>query len=497
MATQDLNTISLFSQTEDVDTAVKPMRKAPEDPIAEAYWKKCIKIIKDNVSSRVFKTWFEPIKAFSHKDDTLTVQVTSQFICEWIEEHFYSLLRNTLSQVLGNKAKLQYQIVIDDNSDSLENRTIKVPALKYPTQVAHNETLHHPAGAASINNNEHFHHNLNPRYTLDSYISGESNQLAHSAAQAISNKPGSTRFNPFVLYGETGLGKTHLVQGIGNYIIEKRKDLRVLYTTSEQFTMEFVNAIKNNSSSDFVNYYRSIDVLIVDDIQFFSGKERTQDNFFHTFNALHQAGKQLILTSDRPPRDLSNVDDRLISRFQWGLIADIQAPDFEMRMAILMKKSQDEGMELPHDVNEYIARHVKSSIRELEGTLISLLAKVTLDGRTLDLDLAKEVVHGIANVEPQQLSVEDIKELVAKYYELDVSTLESKSRKHEIALARQMSIYLTKQFTQHSLKTIGKHFGNRDHSTVLYSCRMIEDYLTTEKVVKVAYEYFLKKLKKD
>lgn len=497
MATKDLDTLSLFSQPEDIVMTKKPVKKTPVDPIAEAYWAKCLEIISRNVNTDVFKNWFAPIKAFSREGNMLTVQVPSQFFCEWIEEHFYDLLRRTLVHVLGENAKLEYQIVVDDDGDTLEKRTIRVPAFKYPIPtVLPNPTFHSP-NIPVPNPTESFHHNLNPRYTLDSYIHGESNQLASSAAQAISNNPGSTRFNPFVLYGETGLGKTHLVQGIGNYITEHHKELKVLYTTSEQFTMEFVNSIKNNSSNDFINYYRSIDVLIVDDIQFFSGKEKTQDNFFHTFNALHQAGKQLILTSDRPPRDLSNVDDRLISRFQWGLIADIQAPDFEMRMAILMKKSQDEGIELPVDVNEYIARHVKSSIRELEGTLISLLAKVTLDGRTLDLDLAKEVVHGIANLEPQQLSVEDIKELVAKYYELDVSTLESKSRKHEIALARQMSIYLTKQFTQHSLKTIGKHFGNRDHSTVLYSCRMIEDYLTTEKVVKVAYEYFLQKLKKD
>jgi chromosomal replication initiator protein len=334
---------------------------------------------------------------------------------------------------------------------------------------------------------------LTPRYTLDNFITGESNQFAASAAIAVSQNPGGTRFNPLFVYGDTGLGKTHLAQGIGNYIVQNNSRTRVVYTNSERFTMEFVNAIQNNKTNEFVNFYRNVDTLIVDDIQFFAGKEKTQDNFFHTFNALHQAGKQLVLTSDVSPKELKDVDERLISRFQWGLTVDIQAPDLEMRMAILQRKSEDEGIELPADIIEYIARNVTNSIRELEGTLIGLIAKNTLDRRELNLDLAKEVVLGNSGKEMKPLTIEDIKKFVSDYYKMPVELLESKTRKHEVALARQMAMYLAKQLTQNSLKSIGSSFGGRDHSTVLHSCQTIENYLETDKIVKNAFKTLLEK----
>ena len=492
MLSKKLDTLSLFTQAADPE-ACKFNADNP-DANAEIYWNKCLDIIRDNVTAQVFKTWFEPIIPLSWTNNLLTVQVPSQFFCEWIEEHFYQLLQVTISQVLGQNARLQYHVVVDDNSDTLENRTIRVPAFKYPPKQQV-DNLPFANEVSSVP--QDFPNFLNPRYSLNNYIRGESNQLASSAAMAISKSPGATRFNPLVIYGDTGLGKTHLVQGIGNYIVSENPNTRVLYSTSERFTMEYINAIQNNKINDFISFYRSIDVLIVDDIQFFAGKEKTQDNFFHTFNALHQAGKQLILTSDKPPRDLADVDERLISRFQWGLTADIQAPDYEMRMAIIQRKSSDEGMELPIEIIEYIARHVKSSIREIEGTLISLFAKVTLDRRELNIALAREVVHGIASREPQELTVDDIKEMVSKYYKLSVDILESKTRKHEVALARQMAMYLTKKFTQLSLKSIGMHFGKRDHTTVLHSCNTIDNYLLTDKVVKSAYETLVKKLKRD
>jgi len=454
------------------------------------YWNKCLEIIKDNVNEQVFKTWFEPITALKYEDNKLTVKVPSQFFCEWIEEHFYPLLQKTIFQVLGEDAKLLYEVVVDEATENQNKKAIKLPAFKYPPS---NHQAQLPF-ADRPNLPEAFPTFLNPRYNFENFIQGESNQLASSAALAVCKNPGVTRFNPLVIYGGTGLGKTHLVQAIGNRIVRLNRKLKVLYTTSERFTMEYVNSIQNNKVNDFINFYRSIDVLIVDDIQFFAGKEKTQDNFFHTFNALHQEGKQIILTSDKPPKELTDVDERLISRFTWGLIADIQPPDFEMRMAILKKKSEDEGFEIPNDIVEYIARHVKSSIRELEGTLISLIAKVSLDSRELNLALAKEVVFGINNIEPKQLTVDDIKEIVSKYYKIPVELMISKTRKHEVALARQMAMYLTKQFTQLSLKTIGLNFGNRDHSTVLHSCQMIENYLTTDKNVRNSYEHFVNKL---
>ncbi|MFA6570697.1 MAG: chromosomal replication initiator protein DnaA [Bacteroidota bacterium] len=493
MSDHKLDALSLFvSDSHIVDTNELKIQYElhREDKNAIIHWSKCLDIIRDNVSKQVFKTWFEPLKALKWEEEQLTVLVPSQFYCEWLDEHFYSLLEKTLGQVLVAEAKLNYLVLVDENQDSLERRTIRLPALQHAPVPEKPES-----NVVSGKQVKEFTTYLNPRYSFDNFIKGESNQLAWSAGMAISQNPGGTRFNPLVIYGGTGLGKTHLVQGIGNSIIRRNSNARVLYTTSERFTNEFIAYVQNNKMSEFVNYYRNIDVLIVDDIQFFSGKEKTQDNFFHTFNALHQAGKQLILTSDRPPRDLTEIDDRLISRFQWGLIVDIQPPDFEMRMAILQRKSLDEGIELPTDVVEYIARHVTNSIREMEGVLISLIAKYSLDSRELNLELAKEVVHGAGKAEPRQITIEDIKAFVSDYYKIPVETIESKSRKHEIALARQMCIYLSKQLTQNSLKSIGAHFGGRDHSTVLHSIQTIEDYRDTDKNVRNASEYLYKTLK--
>jgi chromosomal replication initiator protein len=490
------STFNLFpnaskNKKQPVKTSAPVLEKstAPADNLeAAALWERCLNIIRDNVSSQVFKTWFEPTKAIRWTDNQLTIQVPSQFFCEWIEEHYYALLQKTIYQVLGVTSRLLYEVVMDESDHTLESRTIKLPAFKHPPVTSQ------PVLPFAQNNNapqqqQNFPVFLNPRYTFDNFIRGESNQLAVSAAMAIADNPGRTRFNPLVLYGDTGLGKTHLVQAIGNQIIQKNKNARILYTSSERFTMEYVSAIQNNKVNDFTNFYRGVDVLIVDDIQFFGGKEKTQDNFFHTFNALHQSGKQLILTSDRPPKDLSDVDDRLISRFQWGLTADVQMPDYEMRMAILQRKSADEGMELPQEVIEYVARHVTSSVRELEGCLISLIAKVSLDSREMTVDLARTVVEGIAGTgSARQLTINDIKAETAQYYNLSVELLEGKTRKHEVVLARQVAMFLAKHLTHMSLKSIGTSFGKRDHTTVLHSCQMIENYMERELEVRKAVE---------
>jgi chromosomal replication initiator protein len=476
---KSIDTLSLFPKAEVRNTRIKPKSQIVPDKEAG------LNIIQDNVSPHIFDTWFKPIQALKWENNTLTVLAPSTFFYEWIETKFNNLLRVTIDKVIGHNAKLNYDIVVDNSSQAPDKLTLKIPAFQHGKESA---DLIKPV-------KESFESNLHHRYSLDNYITGDANQLAASAAMAVSQNPGGTRFNPLVVYGDTGLGKTHLVQGIGNKIIQSRPDAKVLYTNSEKFTMDFISAIQNNSTTDFINHYRSVDVLIVDDIQFFAGKEKTQDNFFHTFNALHQAGKQLILTSDVAPKELKDVDDRLISRFQWGLTVDIQSPDLEMRMAILQKKSLDEGLELPVDILEFIARNITSSIRELEGVLISLIAKVTLDKRQLNMDVAKEVVYGVANVRPKTLTIDDIKDVVSAYYKLPVEILESKSRKHEIALARQMSMYLTKQLTQMSLKSIGQSFGGRDHSTVLHSCQTIENYLVTDKTVKNSYEMLFRQLK--
>jgi chromosomal replication initiator protein len=489
----ELLELTLYRENGNKERDISTDNVKQSNSVAEEFWDRCRTIIKDNVSGQVFQTWFSPIKALRFENNTLTISVPSQFFYEWIEEHYFPLLQKTLVQVIGDDARLSYHIVVDENLEKDEQKSIKLPGNKYSTRSVPQNQL---PFAENPYLNKEYPTFLNHRYTFENFIKGDSNQMASSAAFAVSQNPGGTKFNPLFIYGDTGLGKTHLVQALGNKIVEKHRKLRVMYTTSERFTMEFINAIQMNKVNEFTNFYRSIDVLIVDDIQFLAGKEKTQDNFFHTFNALHQAGKQIILTSDKAPRALSDVDSRLISRFQWGLIADIQSPDLEMRMAILNQKSRDEGLELPVEIVEYIAKNIVSSIRELEGTLISLIAKVTLDRRELNLELAKEVINGVNYSSNKPITIDDIKEAVSLQMNMSIELMESKSRKQEIALARQMAMFLAKKFTTLSLKSIGASFGNRDHSTVLHSCQAIENYLVTDKTVKAAYETLLKKFQK-
>jgi len=460
-----------------------------KDEIAVAYWNKCLSIIKDNVDIQAYKTWFEPIKAHSWSPNKLTILVPSQWFYEWIETHYFTLLQKTIHRVIGEDATLLYEVVVEEKKETLESRTIRVPGLKYPT----NNAIASSNGSQEVRKIPNY---LNPRYVFDNFIIGDSNQLAYYAAMAVAGNPGKTRYNPFFIYGTTGLGKTHLAQAIGNHIITHNSKAKVLYTNSELFTIEFINAIKSNKANEFVNLYRDLDVLIVDDIQFLGGKEKTQDSFFHTFNALYQAGKQLIFTSDKPPKDIVGLDDRLISRLQWGLIADIQPPDYETRVAIISRKSEDEGIQLPDGIIELLARHITTSIREIEGALINLLAKVTFDRKPLTLEVAQEVVFGASVINSGLIDLTVIKRIVSEHFNIDVPLMESKSRKHEVALPRQMAMFLAKQLTITSLKSIGAAFGGRDHSTVLHSCQTIENYLVTDKTIKNSYNTLISKLKK-
>ncbi len=461
---------------------------------AEAYWTECLNFIKDNVSNQVYSTWFKPIKAIELNKKQLILQVPSQFFCEWIDEHYSDLLSKSIARSLGENIGIKYNVVIEDSGEGLTGKTIKLPARKRKVQT---EQQSLPFGQKP-DMFEQFPTFLNSRYTFDNYIVGDSNNLAYSAVKAICDSPGSSKYNLLFLYGKTGLGKTHLVQALGNELLAKYRNIKIAYTTGERFYLDYLNAVQNNKINEFSYYYRMADVLIVDDIHSFSGKEKTQDIFFHTFNALHQAGKPIILTSDRHQKEIKDVDDRLISRFQWGLTADIQAPDFEMRVALLKQKSADEGLELSQEILEYIARHVTSHIRELEGILISLFARITMDNRPLTFDLVKEIVQGTTSrYEPKVITMDRIKQVVSKYYEIPVEVMESKLRKHEVALARQMAMYLAKHLTQLSLKSIGANFGGRDHSTVLHSCQAIENYFVTDKNVKNAYEQILKEIKQE
>jgi len=434
---------------------------AVKDPIT--VWKSCLLKIKESVSMMTYNTWFLPIKPVELIDSTLKVQIPSQFFWEWIDEHFNVLITKAITEILGNEAKLTYVIAEDlsfiDSRESVHEKT--APTITTTEKLKPKHT---------------FESNLNPRYTFDNFIKGEGNQLARAAAGAISDNPGGTSFNPLFLYGGVGLGKTHLIQAIGNQIVKNFPEKKIIYLSSDIFTVEFVESIQTNKVNEFSNFYRSMDVLIIDDIQFLIGKEKTQDLFFHIFNTLHQSRKQIILSSDKPPKDLKGLDERLISRFQWGLTADIQPPELETRIAILKRKAETYGMMVSNEILEYIATNITSNIRELEGCLIKLLASVSLSSKEISFELAKKTVKEIAtDRKTSTLTIETITKVVCEHLGVAENKIRDKTRKKEIVLARQIAMYLAKELTLSSLKTIGLHFGGRDHSTVIHACNSIEE----------------------
>ena len=447
-------------------------------PTAIAVWDRCLAILKDEVSTLTFKTWFQPIVPLRLEGSSLTVAVPHQFFYDWVEEHYATLIRTTITAVLGPDARLFYSISAD-----MAEQVLAASSVSAPEPASASVESHTPFAPHVAIRSENLHAvptNLNPRYTFDNFIKGDCNQLARAASLAVGNNPGGTSFNPLVIYGGTGLGKTHLMHALGNHAIATGKAKRIAYVSSEKFTVDFIEAVQLDTLTEFSQFYRSMDILVVDDIQFFAGKEKTQDNFFHTFNALQQLGKQIVLSSDVPPKELKGLDDRLISRFQCGLTADIQPPDLETRIAILQKKSQENGLELPPALVDFIAANVTKNIRELEGVLISMLARASLENRELTTDLAKDVLRIVVHEVRTPLSIEQIQTRVAEYYDLPVDLLRAKTRKQEVVIARQTAMYLAKELTNASLKTIGLHFGGRDHSTVIHACQAVEEYAKTD-----------------
>jgi len=399
------------------------------------------------------------------------------------------MLRSTIAKVLGDEGKLEYSVLVERSDRFEDNRTVRLPQQPMPPQKPQEMntfTDYHPGkienpfvipGIRKTNIDS----NLNSNYVFDRYIEGDCNRLARSAAMAIADNPGKNSFNPLFVYGGTGLGKTHLIQSIGNKVKHLFGDeLAVLYVSSESFTNEFVQAIRNNRASQFSTFYRNIDVLIIDDIQFFSGKEKTQEEFFHIFNALHQDGKQIILSSDRPPKDIPDIEERLISRFSWGLSADLQIPEYETRYAILERKAGDNGINLDPNIIEFIAYNFKSNVRDLEGAIIKLLATASLKHvDEIDLQMAKTVLKDMVKSSNSQISIEFIQNYVCEYFGIDTNKVREKTRKQEIVEARQIAMFLAKKYTKSSLKTIGLQFGGRDHSTVIHAISTIEQRIST------------------
>jgi len=457
-------------------------------------WDSCLRTIRKNVNSQSFKTWFEPIRPVRLEEGALTIQVPNKFFYEWLEEHYVALLKRTIRQELGDMGRLEYQILMSksaqvptaiaatDKSDVNTPGSVDTGNIKNPFVIP---------GIRKLKIDPQ----LNASYIFENFIEGDCNRLARSAGMAVAAKPGGTAFNPLVLFGDVGLGKTHLAQAIGNQVLKEQLGKTVLYVSSEKFTNQIIDSIRNNAVNDFVNFYQLIDVLIVDDIQFLANKQKTQEIFFHIFNQLHQNGKQIIMTSDRPPKDLDGMEERLISRFKWGLSADLGTPDLETRMAILASKMDQEGLDLPHDVTEFICYNIKNNIRELEGVLISLVAQSSLNRREIDLELAKEVIKNFVNQMSKEITVEFIQKLVADHFDVPVEKLKGQTRKRGIVIARQLSMYLAKNLTNKSLKAIGENFGGRDHSTVIYSCKAVQDLLDTDMIFKDTVTDLQKKIK--
>ncbi|HEY1009714.1 MAG: chromosomal replication initiator protein DnaA [Daejeonella sp.] len=465
-------------------------------------WNNCLQIIKDNIPAQSFKTWFEPIKALRLEGNVLTIQVPSLFFYEWLEEHYVGLLRKTVKKQLGEEGRLEYNIVVEKSSNSIPYTTnmpsngngAEGKSQSMPMPISLNKDIKNPFVIPGLKKLQ-VDPQLNQNYTFENFIEGDCNRLARSAGYAVAGKPGGTSFNPLMIYGGVGLGKTHLAQAIGNEIKRNLTDKLVLYVSCEKFTQQFVDALKNNNINDFVNFYQAMDVLIMDDVHNFAGKEKTQDIFFHIFNHLHQSGKQLIITSDKAPKDLSGLEERLLSRFKWGLSADLQIPDLETRMAILKKKMYSDGIELPGEVIEYVAHNIDNNVRELEGAMVSLLAQSTLNKKEIDLNLAKSMLKNFIKNSSKEISMEYIQKLVCEYFEVPIEMVKSKTRKREIVQARQISMYLAKLHTKTSLKSIGAFFGGRDHSTVIYACQTVDDLIDTDKKFKGYVADIQKKLK--
>ena len=508
---------------------------------AEEVWEACLDHIQEHVNRQSFKTWFEPLSAQSIEEEEslrkLTIQLPSRFYYEWLEEHYYSLLRKTVTEVLGQEGRLFYDIVVESDAPTSDSEAAPSGSSSPSSDGGSSAATSHPQAASSHSSpdggsprsassdagraasNQHgseaaesdkdtvrnpfaipgiqkatIDSQLNSNYTFDRFIQGDCNRLARSASWAIAQEPGGTSFNPFLVYGGVGLGKTHLIQSIGNRVKETGTADTVLYVSSERFTTEFVQSIQRNRISEFSMFYRQIDLLIVDDVQFFSGKEKTQEEFFHIFNALHQSGKQIVLSADRPPREIDGIEERLLSRFQWGLSADVQAPGLETRIAILQRKAEDDNIDLDQEVIEFIAHNIKSNIRELEGALIRLMAHASLHQRDLNLDLAKEVLRDLLQDVQLNLTIEEIQRIVCEYLDIDEDLIRAKTRKREVVRARQIAMYFCKEMTQHSLKTIGLHFGGRDHSTVIHAVKTVEEQTDSDPQFRDAVEQIQRKI---
>jgi chromosomal replication initiator protein len=465
-------------------------------------WNDCLEVVKQSVDEQNFNTWFKPIVPLRTEGDVLTIQVPSQFFYEWLEEHYVPVLKKAINQVLGGNARLEYSVIVDSgnhrNPPLMVNypngNGFKRPGAQQVNGNGANLDEYSPFSFKALNP-QTVNSRLNPSYSFENFVEGDCNRLARSAGVAVAKKPGVTSFNPLMLYGGVGVGKTHLVQAIGNEIKRNLPEKIVLYVDQNDFTSQFLNALQNHKIQEFQNYYLQVDLLILDDVQFLAGREKTQEMFFHIFNQLHQSGKQIIMTSDCPPRDLKGFQERLLSRFKWGLTADLQEPDFETKLAIIHNKMESDGIEIPREVAEYLAYSVDTNLRDMEGVLNSLIFHATLLKKEIDLELAKEVLKNIVKEIQSDVSVDYIQKTVADYFKVELEAMKGKVKKREIVIPRQVAMYFCKRYTQLTLALIGENFGGRDHSTVIHALESVEDMMKTDANFKNSVDELTKKLK--
>ena len=457
---------------------------------AEKVWSRCLEFIKDNITEQPFNTWFAPIVPVELEGNTLKIKVPSKFFCEWLEENYISLLKSAMTFTLGVNSRLVY--IVDTPLTKEQLPSTNRPELAKQTLTLATETkdpgLKNPfviPGIREITVDPQ----LNLHQNFDNFVEGASNRLARSAGMAVANKPGGTAFNPLFIFGGVGLGKTHLAHAIGVDIKEKYPKKKVLYVSAEKFTQQFISASTakdkdKNTLNDFIHFYQLIDVLIVDDIQFLSGKVKTQDAFFHIFNHLHQNGKQVILTSDKAPVDLFDIEQRLLSRFKWGLSTELQTPDYETRYKILENKFYNDGAEIGEDIIAYLAENIRTNVRELEGVSNSLIAQAAFNRKEYSIELAQSIIDKSVKNNRNDLTIDHIQQIIADYFSLDIESLHSKTRKRNVVQARQLAMFFSKKYTKNSLSTIGSQIGQRDHATVLHACKTVENLIETDRAFK-------------
>ncbi|HWK22803.1 MAG TPA: chromosomal replication initiator protein DnaA [Ureibacillus sp.] len=432
----------------------------------EELWKNVLAQVEQKISKPSFETWLKSTKLLSYKGTNVTIAAPNSFARDWLENHYVHLIAGILSELTGEDLLIKFVVQKDQDDDSLD---LPVPVIQTKNDDEHSEIS---PGM------------LNPKYTFDTFVIGSGNRFAHAASLAVAEAPAKA-YNPFFIYGGVGLGKTHLMHAIGHYVLEHNPNAKVVYLSSEKFTNEFINSIRDNKAVDFRNKYRNVDVLLIDDIQFLAGKESTQEEFFHTFNTLHTESKQIVISSDRPPKEIPTLEDRLRSRFEWGLITDITPPDLETRIAILRKKAKADGLNISNEVMHYIANQIDTNIRELEGALIRVVAYSSLVNQDISTELAAAALKDIIpNSKPRMITILDIQTAVGEHFNIKLEDFTAKRRTKSIAFPRQVAMYLSRELTDFSLPKIGDEFGGRDHTTVIHAHEKIMKLLKEDQLLQ-------------